>query len=226
MTSATGKVYLIGAGPGDPGLLTVKGREVLERADVVVYDRLAHPSLLDHAPPAAERVFAGKARGQQELTQDGINALLVECAQAGKLVARLKGGDPVRFRTRGRGGAGAGPRWHPVRGGARRVLGHRRPGLRGHTRHPPKYRRGVHRGQRQRRPVKARIVGALGGTRPLAGGPRRHADDPDGLGLNREDTGVATGSRAFSGYAGCPCAVGHLEPAENDHRNAGDGRRI
>ena len=101
MISKTGKVYLIGAGPGDPGLLTVKGREALERADVVVYDRLAHPSLLDYAPPAAERVFAGKARGQQELTQDGINALLVEQARAGKLVARLKGGDPFVF---GRGG--------------------------------------------------------------------------------------------------------------------------
>ena len=96
-----GKVYLIGAGPGDPGLLTVKGREKLERADVVVYDRLAHPSLLDHAPPSADRIFAGKARGQQELTQDGINALLVEKASAGLLVARLKGGDPFVF---GRGG--------------------------------------------------------------------------------------------------------------------------
>ena len=96
-----GKVYLIGAGPGDPGLLTVKGREALQRADVVVYDRLAHPSLLDHAPPSAERIFAGKARGQQELTQDGINALLVERAQAGLTVARLKGGDPFVF---GRGG--------------------------------------------------------------------------------------------------------------------------
>ncbi len=101
MTAKAGKVYLIGAGPGDPGLLTVKGREALERADVVVYDRLAHPSLLDYAPPSAERVFAGKARGQQELTQDGINALLVERARAGLRVARLKGGDPFVF---GRGG--------------------------------------------------------------------------------------------------------------------------
>ena len=74
---------------------------MLERADVVVYDRLAHPSLLDHAPPSAERIFAGKARGQQELTQDGINALLVEKARAGLRVARLKGGDPFVF---GRGG--------------------------------------------------------------------------------------------------------------------------
>ena len=97
----TGKVYLIGAGPGDPGLLTVKGRAALERADVVVYDRLAHPSLLDFAPPSAERIFAGKARGQQELTQDGINALLVDKAKTGLRVARLKGGDPFVF---GRGG--------------------------------------------------------------------------------------------------------------------------
>ena len=101
MNPSTGKVYLIGAGPGDPGLLTVKGREALERADVVVYDRLAHPALLDHAPVSAERIFAGKARGQQELTQDGINALLVQKAQAGLRVARLKGGDPFVF---GRGG--------------------------------------------------------------------------------------------------------------------------
>ena len=101
MNPATGKVYLIGAGPGDPGLLTVKGREALERADVVVYDRLAHPSLLNYAPPAAERIFAGKARGQHELTQDGINALLVDLSRAGKVVARLKGGDPFVF---GRGG--------------------------------------------------------------------------------------------------------------------------
>ena len=101
MKPATGKVYLIGAGPGDPGLLTVKGLAALERADVVVYDRLAHPSLLDHAPPAAERIFAGKARGQQELTQDGINDLLVEKALEGLRVARLKGGDPFIF---GRGG--------------------------------------------------------------------------------------------------------------------------
>ena len=101
MTALVGKVYLIGAGPGDPGLLTVKGREALERADVVVYDRLAHPSLLDYAPPNADRIFAGKARGQQELTQEGINALLVERAQSGQRVARLKGGDPFVF---GRGG--------------------------------------------------------------------------------------------------------------------------
>ena len=101
MDRIVGKVYLIGAGPGDPGLITVKGREALGRADVVVYDRLAHPSLLDHASASAERVFAGKARGQQELTQEGINNLLVGRARAGLSVARLKGGDPFVF---GRGG--------------------------------------------------------------------------------------------------------------------------
>lgn len=96
-----GRVYLIGAGPGDPGLLTIKGRAALEQADVVVYDRLAHPFLLEYAPSRAERIFAGKERGRQELTQSGINELLVDKARAGLTVARLKGGDPFVF---GRGG--------------------------------------------------------------------------------------------------------------------------
>jgi uroporphyrinogen III methyltransferase / synthase len=94
-------VYLVGAGPGDPGLLTVRGAEVLGRADVVVYDRLVHPSLLDLAPAGAERVYAGKAPGVTEMAQDDINALLVERGRAGQAVVRLKGGDPFVF---GRGG--------------------------------------------------------------------------------------------------------------------------
>jgi uroporphyrinogen III methyltransferase / synthase len=94
-------VYLVGAGPGDPGLLTVRGAEVLRRADVVVYDRLVHPSLLDHAPAGAERVYAGKAPGAAEMGQTEINALLVERGRAGEAVVRLKGGDPFVF---GRGG--------------------------------------------------------------------------------------------------------------------------
>ena len=97
----TGKVYLVGAGPGDPGLITVKGMRCLRRADVVVYDRLMDPSLLDSAPSQAQQVFVGKERGRQALTQDEINALLVQQAQAGKMVVRLKGGDPFVF---GRGG--------------------------------------------------------------------------------------------------------------------------
>ena len=96
-----GKVYLLGAGPGDPGLLTVKGAQALAEADVVVYDRLLDPSLVGLAPDAAERVFVGKERGRQALTQSEINDLLVDEGLAGKTVVRLKGGDPFVF---GRGG--------------------------------------------------------------------------------------------------------------------------
>ncbi|MGZ6975792.1 MAG: uroporphyrinogen-III C-methyltransferase [Acidimicrobiia bacterium] len=94
-------VYLVGAGPGDPGLLTRRGAELLALADVVVYDRLAHPALLDLAPSSAERVNVGKAPGAVEMDQDGINALLVDRGAAGRTVVRLKGGDPFVF---GRGG--------------------------------------------------------------------------------------------------------------------------
>jgi uroporphyrinogen III methyltransferase/synthase len=96
-----GIVYLIGAGPGDPGLITVKGLSCLRRADVVIYDYLANPSFLDAAPPHAERIYVGKRKGVHHLPQEEINALLVEKARQGKTVARLKGGDPYVF---GRGG--------------------------------------------------------------------------------------------------------------------------
>jgi len=96
-----GKVFLVGAGPGDPGLMTVKGLRCLGQAQVVVYDRLMDPSLLEAAPETAERVFVGKERGRQALTQDQINQLLVDRAAEGKVVVRLKGGDPFVF---GRGG--------------------------------------------------------------------------------------------------------------------------
>ncbi|HEV3452156.1 MAG TPA: uroporphyrinogen-III C-methyltransferase [Acidimicrobiia bacterium] len=94
-------VYLVGAGPGDPGLLTRRGAEVLARADVVVYDRLAADALLELAPASAVRISVGKAPGAAEATQDEINALLVEHGRAGREVVRLKGGDPFVF---GRGG--------------------------------------------------------------------------------------------------------------------------
>jgi siroheme synthase len=96
-----GRVTLVGAGPGDPGLLTVRGCRRLRRADVVVYDRLVDPRLLDEGPPHALRIFTGKMRGVHTLPQGDINALLVAHAHRGKRVVRLKGGDPFVF---GRGG--------------------------------------------------------------------------------------------------------------------------
>ena len=95
------KVYLIGAGPGDAGLLTLKGRDALASADVVVYDALANDALLAHARPDAERIYVGKVAGNHALPQGEINALLIRKAREGKIVARLKGGDPYIF---GRGG--------------------------------------------------------------------------------------------------------------------------
>jgi uroporphyrinogen III methyltransferase/synthase len=94
-------VYLVGAGPGDPGLLTRRGGDLLASADVVVYDRLASPALLGLAPNHAELVDVGKAPGRAAMSQDDINALLVARGQAGLEVVRLKGGDPFVF---GRGG--------------------------------------------------------------------------------------------------------------------------
>ena len=90
-------VYLVGAGPGDPGLLTVRGAEVLARADVVVHDRLSAAELLDLAPPDAERIDVGKAPKAHRMAQDQINALLVERGRSGQTVVRLKGGDPFVF---------------------------------------------------------------------------------------------------------------------------------
>jgi uroporphyrinogen III methyltransferase/synthase len=90
-------VYLVGAGPGDPGLLTVRGAEVLARADVVVYDRLSVASLLEQAPAGAERINVGKAPGHATMPQTAINDLLVERGRAGLAVVRLKGGDPFVF---------------------------------------------------------------------------------------------------------------------------------
>ncbi len=94
-------VHLVGAGPGDPGLLTVRGAELLRRADVVVYDRLASPALLALAPDGAELIAAGKSPGDVDLTQDQTNQLLVEKGRRAGCVVRLKGGDPFVF---GRGG--------------------------------------------------------------------------------------------------------------------------
>ncbi len=92
-----GKVYLVGAGPGDPGLLTLKGKRCLEQAEVVIYDYLANPRLLDHAPPTALRLLVGKHAGGARVEQSVINQLILDHAVAGRVVVRLKGGDPFIF---------------------------------------------------------------------------------------------------------------------------------
>ncbi|MDT5122217.1 MAG: uroporphyrinogen methyltransferase / synthase [Acidobacteriota bacterium] len=100
-TAKRGTVYLVGAGPGDPGLITVKARDLLASCDVIIYDNLVNPELLRHAPASAERIYVGKVGGGRQTSQERINYLLVEHASAGKRVVRLKGGDPFLF---GRGG--------------------------------------------------------------------------------------------------------------------------
>lgn len=93
------KLFLIGAGPGDPELLTLKAVRVLRECDVVLYDRLVSPDVLRYARADAERIYVGKHEGEQEHTQTRIFDLILEHALAGKIVGRLKGGDPLVFRT-------------------------------------------------------------------------------------------------------------------------------
>ena len=97
MNQAHGIVYLVGAGPGDPGLITVRGLELLRRADVVLHDRLAPHELLSEIRPQAEVLDVGKARGSHKATQAKIDAILIDRARCGKTVVRLKGGDPFIF---------------------------------------------------------------------------------------------------------------------------------
>jgi uroporphyrin-III C-methyltransferase len=96
-----GKVYLVGAGPGDPSLITLKAAEILRKADVVVYDRLVNEALLNLAPENALKIYVGKEPGRHEISQEEITNRLIHSASQGKTVVRLKGGDPFLF---GRGG--------------------------------------------------------------------------------------------------------------------------
>src|SRR4051794_196388 len=94
--STSGTVYLVGAGPGDPGLLTLRGRQCLERADLVLYDYLVNPRLLMHAA-GAEKVCLGRHGHGRIMTQQQVNARMIEAARAGRNVVRLKSGDPAVF---------------------------------------------------------------------------------------------------------------------------------
>src|SRR2546429_7160062 len=96
-TNENGKVYLVGAGPGELGLVTLRAKECIESADAIVYDHLGNPEILSWARDDAEIIYAGKEAGQHSLSQQEINALLIEKARAGKDVVRLKGGDPFVF---------------------------------------------------------------------------------------------------------------------------------
>jgi uroporphyrinogen III methyltransferase/synthase len=129
-TPSPGICYLVGAGPGDPGLVTLRAKQLVEEADVLVYDALSSPAILAWTKKGCEKIYVGKRAKDHALTQDGINALIVEKTQAGKKVVRLKGGDPMIF---GRGGeeaaelAAAGVAFEIVR-----------TSLRGHPGHPPR----------------------------------------------------------------------------------------
>src|SRR4051795_4116636 len=98
-----GKVYLVGAGPGDLGLVTLRAKQCIEEAEVIIYDYLCNPEMLRWAPEKVELIFAGKKAGEHTLTQDEINALLVEKTGAGLNVVRLKGGVPFPFGAGGEG---------------------------------------------------------------------------------------------------------------------------
>jgi uroporphyrinogen III methyltransferase / synthase len=206
-----GKVYLLGAGPGDPGLLTIRAKEILERADVVVYDYLASETLLGYCRPDAEIVYVGKKGGDHTLPQGEINALLVRRCGEGKSVARLKGGDPYVF---GRGAeeaeelVHAGLEFEVVPGVTSAVA------ATSLCRHPPD-------------PPQLRLVGLLhhgargpdqGGQRPRLGLPGQRDQHP-GLFHGGQEPALDHGPSDRGGHGPCPPRgpgpMGHdLPPAD------------
>ena len=164
-----GMVYLVGAGPGDPGLMTRRSLELIAQADAILYDRLIPVDAMRGARADAELVFVGKAPGDVAMGQEDINATLVRLGQAGQAGGAPQGRRPVRVRPRRRGGRGAGRRRRAVRGGARRDRRRGRAGLRGHSRDAPRHRRRRRLRDRPRAPRQGRERPGLGG----AGAPSR-----------------------------------------------------
>ena len=158
-------MFLVGAGPGDPGLLTLRAAEVLESAEVLLYDALAGDAIVALAPPACERIYVGKRAGEHAMPQDEIERLTIAKAQGGRRVVRLKGGDPFIF---GRGGEEAQAlvaSGSAVRDRSGSQLLVRRAGLRGNSAHPSRVRGVVHRGDRSRRSGQSRFELGLGEAR-------------------------------------------------------------
>ena len=213
----------VGAGPGDPGLLTRRGEELLRRADVVVYDRLASPSLLDLAPAAAELVDVGKAPGRAAMTQEQINEVLVARGREGKAVVRLKGGDPFVFgrgrrRSRSVHRAPALP-FEVVPGVTERDRGRR---VRGHPGDAPRRVDERHHRDRPRRSGQGHDRHRLGRRSRSAGGTLVILMGAGNLPRDRRGTHRG---RARAGHAGRRGALGHTARAAHDPRHAGDDRR-
>ena len=196
--SVSGIVYLVGAGPGDPGLMTRRSLELIASADAILYDRLIPPGALDGARPDAELRYVGKEPGAAALSQEETNDLLVELGPGGQARGAPQGRRPVRVRARRRGGGGARGGGRAVRGRARRDGRRGRSRLRGNPGHAPRRRLGRCVRDRPRGPREARVGARLGRARPLP----RHARALHGHQEPAPDRRAAHGGRARSSGAG------------------------
>ena len=160
--AACGMVHLVGAGPGDPELLTLRAARLLGQADVVVYDHLVGPEVLALIGADAERIYVGKERSRHSMAQHDINLLLVRLAREGKQVRAPQGRRPLRLRPRRRGAAGAAAAGVAVRGGARHHRRLRRGQLCRHPADPPRLRAELHLRHRppEGRQLRPRLAGA------------------------------------------------------------------
>ena len=217
MSARPGVVYLVGAGPGDPGLMTARALELIASADVILHDRLIPDGALAGARADAELVYVGKRPGDNAMEQEEIEALMVERARAGRSVVRLKGGDPFVF---GRGGEEAETlrrRRDRVRGRPRRHGRRRRPGLRRDPGHPSRRRLGGRVRHRPRGPGEARDGARLGRARELS----RHAGPLHGGQEPAADRRAPRRRGARSGRAGRRDRARHPAGQRTRDRDAG-----